>query len=395
MSERSILFLRHLAPTSPQPLMLEVAHARDVFLYDPSGRRYFDLISGIAVSNVGHGNAAVLAALSEQLQQHLHVMVYGEYVLAPQVHFAAQLAGLLPEPLQSVYFTNSGSEAVEGALKLVKRLTGRFEIVSFHKSYHGSTQGALSILGDESLRNAFRPLIPGNRLLPFNDIRALQQITEQTAAVVVEPVQAEAGVVAADEAFMKALRQRCNDTGALLVLDECQTAFGRTGYLFCFQRYNLVPDVLILAKALGGGLPLGAFVSSAERMQVLSRQPALGHLTTFGGHPLSCAAGRAALDFLLQQQLVQQVPEKEQQFLKHLQHPLIQAVRSAGLLLAVDLGDPELCRNAVSACLQEGLALDTFLFAPQAIRIAPPLTITGEQIAEACSRFINALEKVT
>ncbi|MCS6916656.1 MAG: aminotransferase class III-fold pyridoxal phosphate-dependent enzyme [Chitinophagales bacterium] len=394
MTDLREAFLRHLAPTSQQPLLLNIVSARDIFLFDASGKAYVDLISGISVSHLGHGNPAVLAAINQQLQQHLHVMVYGEYLLAPQVRYAMRLAALLPRSLQTVYFTNSGSEAVEGAMKLAKRFTGRTEIVSFYRCYHGSTQGALSILGDESLRNAFRPLIPGCHLLPYNDISGLEHIGPQTAAVFVEPVQAEAGVIAGTESFLQALRRRCTQTGALLVFDECQTGMGRTGHLFCFQRYEIVPDVLILAKALGGGLPLGAFVSGYEQMQTLSVRPALGHITTFGGHPLSCAAGLAALEFLLNNRLIEEVKAKSQFFVSQLNHPLIREVRAEGLLMAVDLGDETICRRAVQACLEQGLAVDWFLFAPHCIRLAPPLTITGEQIAEVCRRMLTALHAV-
>ncbi|MCS6990299.1 MAG: aminotransferase class III-fold pyridoxal phosphate-dependent enzyme [Chitinophagales bacterium] len=387
-------FFRHLAPTSQQPLLLDITSAQGIYLYDTSGTAYIDLISGISVSHVGHGNKAVVQAIEAQLSRHLHVMVYGEYIQWPQVAYAARLAALLPPNLQTVYFTNSGSEATEGAMKLAKRLTGRFEIVSFRHCYHGSTQGALSIIGDESLRNAFRPLIPGHRLLPYNDVQALQFITQQTAAVFVEPVQAEAGVVRASPEFLKALRQRCSEMGALLVFDECQTGFGRTGRLFCFQQYDVIPDILILAKALGGGLPLGAFISSYERMQALSTEPALGHITTFGGHPLSCAAGLAALNFLLESHLIEQVAEKQNAFVAKLQHPMVRELRSAGLLMALDVGDDQRCRQLVAACREQQLATDCFLFAPHCLRLAPPLTITKDEVDEVCRRLWKAMDVV-
>ncbi len=387
-------FLRHLAPTSRNPLLLEVQRAEGIFLYDPAGRAYYDLISGISVSNVGHANPLVAQAVRDQLGRHNHVMVYGEFVLAPQVMYAQMLAAALPPRLQTVYFTTSGSEAVEGALKLAKRLTGRYEIISFYGAYHGSTQGALSAVGDESLRRAFRPLIPGHRLLPFNDPDALVHIGEQTAAVLLELVQAESGVRPCTPTFVQQLRQRCTEVGALLVVDECQTAFGRCGTLFCIEQYSVVPDILILAKALGGGLPLGAFISSYQNMQALAEAPPLGHITTFGGHPLSCAAGMAAFRYLTDQGLVAAVAKKNKVFHSCLHHPYIRQIRSFGLLLAVELESAELCQQVIKACLQRSVVVDTFLFAPHCLRLAPPLIITEAQIEEACQKVLSALQSV-
>ncbi len=275
------LFLRHLAQTSENPMMLEIERAEGVYLFGHDGKKYIDLISGISVSNVGHLHPKVVFAIEEQLKHYLHLMVYGEFIQSPQVSYAKLLTDHLPEKLDSVYFTNSGTEATEGAMKLAKRVTGRTEFVSFFKSYHGHTQGALSLMGDEYWKHAYRPLIPGNRLLPFNDIHAIDQITEKTAAVIMEPIQAEAGVILPQPAFLPEIRKRCNETGALLIFDEIQTGVGRTGTLFFFEQQGVIPDILLLAKSLGGGLPLGAFISSQQYMQLLTHDPVLGHLTTF------------------------------------------------------------------------------------------------------------------
>ena len=329
------LFLQHLAQTSDSPILLEIEKAEGIYLYDSSGKKYFDLISGISVSNVGHRHPKVIEAIEVQLKKYLHVMVYGEYIESPQVQFAKLLTENLPSQLNSVYFTNSGTEATEGAIKLAKRFTGRSEIVSFRNSYHGSTQGALSVLGDENFRNAFRPLIPGNRLLHFGHEEELALITAETAAVILEPVQAEAGVISADKKYFQLLQKRCNAVGALIILDECQTGLGRTGTLWCFEQLEILPDILLLAKSLGGGMPLGAFIANHELMKALSFNPALGHITTFGGHPVSCAAGKAAMKVLLEEKLIDKTEEKKNLFLQLLHHSKIKSVRAAGLLIAI------------------------------------------------------------
>ncbi|HUW06702.1 MAG TPA: aspartate aminotransferase family protein, partial [Williamwhitmania sp.] len=308
------LFLQHVAQTSDSPLGLEIKRAEGVYIYDTHDRAYLDLISGISVSSIGHCNPAVVKAIQEQAEKYLHLMVYGEYVQAPQVEYAVALTELLPENLSQVYFVNSGSEANEGALKLAKRFTGRTELIGFEKAYHGSTHGALSMMGDESFKNAFRPLLPDVRHLSFNSIEELQQITTRSAAVVVEPIQGEAGAIVPNREFLVALRKRCNEVGALLIFDEVQTGFGRTGHLFAFQKFGVVPDVMTIAKGMGGGMPLGAFVSSAEIMGCLKTNPILGHITTFGGHPVSCAAAKANLQFILEENLVESVYEKEMVF---------------------------------------------------------------------------------
>jgi len=378
-------FLQHVAQTSPAPVGLEVVRAEGNYIYDADGNSYLDLIGGISVCNIGHRHPAVVAAIKQQADAYLHVMVYGEVLQGPQIDYATRLAGLLPPSLDCVYFTNSGSEATEGALKLARRITGRPGIVCSHNSYHGSTLGALSLMGSEYWRNAFRPLMPGVSHCTYNTQELLDAINENTACVVIETVQAEAGVLAPDPEWLQQLQQRCTDTGALLVLDEIQCGFGRTGTLWGFEQYGIVPDILLLGKALGAGMPLGAFVASHERMYQLADNPVLGHITTFGGHPVSCAAGLAGLNALLAQELIHAVAEKEQLFHSLLVHPAIKAVRSKGLLLAIELESPEHVIAALQKALNKGLFSDWFLFAPECIRIAPPLTITIEEIRTACA----------
>jgi acetylornithine/succinyldiaminopimelate/putrescine aminotransferase len=372
--------------------MLEIERAEGVYLYDVDGKKYLDLISGISVSNTGHRHPHVLNAIEDQLKKYMHLMVYGEYVESPQVQFAKLLAEKLPPSLNSVYFTNSGAEATEGAMKLAKRVTGRSEIISFHHSYHGSTQGALSVMGDEAYRNAFRPLLPMTRLLHYNRENELAFITEETAAVIAEPVQAEAGVIVPDKNYLQALRNRCHQTGALLILDECQTGLGRTGTLWCFEQYDLVPDVLLLAKSLGGGMPLGAFIASHEMMQNLSHHPALGHITTFGGHPVSCAAGKAAIEVLLRDNLIQSVELKKKRFAEGLHHPKIRSFHAAGLLMAIEFEDEAFNKKVIAGCISRGVITDWFLFAPHCLRLAPPLIISEEEIRHACSVILQAID---
>lgn len=394
LSDRQ-LFLRHVAQTSDAPMMLEIEKAEGIFLYDVSGKKYIDLISGISVSNIGHRHPAVIAAIEKQLSKYLHLMVYGEYIQSPQVQFAALLTSHLPANLDSVYFTNSGTEATEGAMKLTKRVTGRTEFISFHHSYHGHTQGSLSIMGNEYWRRAFRPLIPGNQLLHFNDQEGIDSITDATAAVIMEPVQAEAGVVLPAAGFLQQIRKRCNDTGTLLIFDEIQTGMGRTGSLFCFEQYGVVPDILLLAKALGGGMPLGAFIASAAHMHQLTHHPVLGHLTTFGGHPVSCAAGKAAMEVVMNEGLVSGVSYRQNLFCQQLQHVSIKEFRSIGLLMALEFEDEVFCKKVVSNCIHSGVVTDWFLFAPQCMRLAPPLTISEEEIGQACESIIRAIREVS
>ena len=393
LSESGRLFLRHLAQTSSNPLGLEIERAEGVYLYDTSGKRYLDLIGGISVANTGHRHPAVLRAIRDQLDRYLHVMVYGEMIQSPQVRYAALLAANLPQSLDSVYFTNSGTEATEGAMKLAKRITGRPEIVAFDKSYHGSSQGALSILGDEYWRNAFRPLLPGIHHMTYNSAAALDAVTYRTACVILETVQAERGVYVPDKEWLQALRAKCREKGALLVFDEIQTGFGRTGTLWGFERFGVIPDILLLGKALGGGMPMGAFIAGREMMAALTDQPVLGHITTFGGHPVCCAGGMASMELLLREDWTAQVERKGQLFARFLTHPAIRAVRACGLLIAVEFESFERNKQIIDACIRRGLLTDWFLFAPECLRIAPPLTITEEQIASACAIILAAVEE--
>lgn len=395
MNQRE-LFLKHVAQTSPAPLALEIVKAEGVYLFDAGNRTYLDLIGGISVCNVGHRHPSVVQAIKDQADKYLHVLVYGEFVQSPQVQYASWLAAHLPENLNAVYFTNSGAEAVEGAMKLAKRVTNRTGIVAFKNSYHGSTQGALSILGDEYWRNAFRPLLPDVLHLVYNSFESLQYITKQTACVFAETIQAEAGVHPPSKEWLQALSARCRDMGALLILDEIQVGFGRTGSLWGFEQFGIVPDILLLGKALGGGMPLGAFIADRAIMMHLTDAPVLGHITTFGGHPVSCAAGLAAAIALEEENMVSSVKTKELLFHGLLKHPTIKELRSAGLLMAIQFESFEINKRIIDRCLniesgETGLLTDWFLFAPDCMRIAPPLTITEEQIRIACSMIIEAL----
>ncbi len=381
------LFLEHIGQTSPSPLMLEIERAEGSFLYGRDGRDYLDLISGVSVSNTGHRHPAVVAAIKEQADRYLHLMVYGEVVQSPQVRYAARLASLLPPSLQSVFFVNSGSEAIEGAIKLARRYTGRNEIIYFRNAYHGSTTGALSVQGSERYRNAFRPLMPSTTMAEFNSPAAAEMINANTAAVLVEPVQAEAGVMQPREGFLEGLRNACNRHGTMLIFDEVQTGFGRTGSLFALSRYNVTPDILVLAKALGGGMPLGAFISSAEIMSSLTHDPSLGHITTFGGHPVCCAAGMASLEVILAEELAAKALTKEQLLRNELAGMPFREIRGEGLLLAVVPDQPEIIPAMVARAPEYGLLLDYFLFCDTAFRIAPPLTMSDDEIRLACRRL--------
>lgn len=374
--------------------MLEIERAEGSFLYGPDGRDYLDLISGVSVSNTGHRHPKVVEAVKSQADSYMHLMVYGELIQGPQVRYAARLASLLPPGLQSVFFVNSGSEAIEGAMKLARRYTGRNEIIYFRNGYHGSTTGALSIQGSELYRNAFRPLMPSTTMALFNSSTAAEAISRETAAVIVEPVQAEGGVIEPLPRFLEGLREACDRTGALLMFDEVQTGFGRTGSMFSLYRYGVTPDILILAKALGGGMPLGAFISSGEIMSSLTHNPSLGHITTFGGHPVCCAAGLASLEVILEEDLVRAAKEKEQMFREYLKHKAVREIRGEGLLLAVTLQDKSSLGKIIARAPDHGLLLDYFLFCDEAFRIAPPLTISHEEIILACRRLSELLDDI-
>lgn len=386
------LFLNHVAQTSAAPLMLEIERAEGLYLYGANGKKYLDLISGISVSNLGHSHPVVVQAVREQAEKYMHLMVYGEFVESPQVKYAQRLTEFLPPSLNNVYFTNSGAEATEGAMKLAKRYTGRTRIISFRNSYHGSTQGALSVLGDEQFKRNFRPLLPDILTLEYGNENELKQINKHAAAVILETVQAESGVTVPTDIFMKKLREVCTEAGVLLILDEAQTGMGRTGKLFGFEHYGIVPDILLLAKAFGGGMPLGAFVSSKEIMSALTENPVLGHITTFGGHPVCCAAGLAAFEILLREELVARVEAKGKLFEALLVHPKIKSKRRSGLMMALEFGSFEENKKIIDRCIKNGVLTDWFLFAPHCMRIAPPLIISEEEIHASCRIIMDAME---
>ena len=392
------LFLNHVGQTSEAPLALEIVKAEGCKLYDVNGKEYIDLIGGISVCNVGHRHPKVIEAIKKQLEDYLHIMVYGELVQSPQVQYATMLTQYLPASLNAVFFTASGSEATEGAMKLAKRCSGRTQISSFKNSYHGSTQGALSVMGDEYWRNAFRPLLPDTMQLNYNSFEDLENITERTACVIAETVQAEAGVLVPKNNWLKTLREKCTATGTLLVLDEIQCGFGRNGTLWAFEQFNVVPDILLLGKALGGGMPLGAFIADKKIMDSLSHNPVLGHINTFGGHPVCCAAGLAAFKVLLDEKLIDGVKGKEDLFVKLLSQgsdgfkpsrPI--TVRSCGLMIAIEFENFETNKKIIDELILQGVFTDWFLFASNCLRIVPPLVISEEEIAIACEKVIKII----
>ena len=392
-------FLAHVGQTSPEPLLIEVQRAEGVYYYTPDGKRYYDLVSGVSVNNVGHANPQVTAAVQRQAADYMHIMVYGEMVERPQVQYATKIAGLLPEPLDSVYFVNSGSEAVEGALKLAKRYTGRHKMMSMHCAYHGSNHGSLSMMASpegDTWKAPFQPLLPDVEYLWFNSIDDLSRIDGQTACVLVEPVQGEAGVRLPEEGYLQALRKRCDETGTMLIFDEIQTGLGRTGSLFAMQKYGVTPDIVCLAKAFGGGMPLGAFVAAKQVMDSLQRNPVLGHITTFGGHPVCCAAGLAALDYILDNRLVDQVERKGLRYENALKDaPNVLEIRRSGLLMAVELGTSDKLFQIMALFKEHGIMSDWFLFCDTAFRISPPLTISDEEIDDSCQIILNCLNLLT
>lgn len=385
------LFLQNIAQTSNAPLLLNIEKAEGIYLYDTEGKKYIDLISGISVSNLGHCYPSVVKAIQNQAEKYMHTMVYGEYVMQPQILLSQLLIKNLPPTLNNVYFVNSGTEAVEGAMKLAKRFTKRKQLISCKNSYHGSTQGAMSLNSSTYFTQNYSPLLPNINYLEYNNFDDIIKITDQTAGVIIEPVQAEAGVINPQEGYLQAVKQRCQQVGALFILDEIQTGYGRTGTLFAFEQQGITPDILLLAKGFGGGLPLGAFVANNNIMSVLSYNPVLGHITTFGGNPVCCAASLATLNELLQQPYLQQVPAKKQLFCSLLKHPKILKIRSAGLLIALELADAETTQQTIKKCKQLGLVTDWFLFADNCLRIAPPLTITFDEIALACQIILDSL----
>ena len=393
MTQREI-FLRHVGQTSSNPLALHITSADGCKLYDVNGKSYIDLIAGISVCNVGHRHPKVVEAIKKQADEFLHIMIYGELIETPQLQYAKLITDHLPKNLNSVFFTASGTEATEGAMKLAKRFTNRTQIISFKNSYHGSTQGALSIMGDEYWRNAFRPLLPDTMQLNYNSFEELENISERTACVIAETVQAEAGVIVPKNDWLKALRKKCDATGTLLVLDEIQCGFGRNGSLWAFEQFGIVPDILLLGKALGGGMPMGAFISDKKIMDSLSENPVLGHINTFGGHPICCAAGMAAMNVLLEENLIADVKAKEQLFVSLLQHPKIKSVNACGLMIAVAFENFEANKKIIDACIEAGVFTDWFLFASNCLRIAPPLTISAEEIKAACDVITGCLNNL-
>lgn len=386
------VFEKHLAPTSPFPLGIHIDHAKGVYLFDKNGKRYIDFIAGIGVSSVGHQHPKVVDAIKVQLEKHAHVMVYGEYLQDVVLELASRLASLLPPTLSTSYFVNSGTEANEAAIKLAKRATGRHKIISFSKSYHGNTQGSMSVSDNEEKKKNFRPLIPGTEKISFNSIKELVSITNQTAAVIMEPIQGDAGVRIPSQEFMTALKDKCTETGTLLIFDEVQTGIGRTGKLFAFEHFNVVPDIITLAKGLGGGLPIGAFIASFELMKLLSHNPMLGHITTFGGNPISCASALATINIIAEEGLLMQIEPKGQLIEEQLQHTQVKAIRRKGLMLAVELESEEKVNKLIEYCIANGVIVYWFLSTRNSFRISPPLTITEEEIKEACNIILQGLD---
>lgn len=387
------LFLKNTAQTSESPRLIEIEKAEASYLYGPQGQKYLDLVSGFNVSNIGHRHPKVIAAIQEQLEKYLHVTVYGEFIQAPQVQFATKLLENLPSSFGSVYLTNSGAEAVEGSMKIAKRYTGRRQIIAAKNAYHGSTQGALSLIGGTQYQEAYAPLLPEIDFIEFNSQTDLETITDKTAAVIVEAIQGEAGVRVPSAEYMQALRAKCTEVGALLVFDEIQTGFGRTGKLFAFEHFGVVPDILMLAKGIGGGMPLGAFVAPKEIMDVIKANPMLGHITTFGGHPVSCAAALASLKVILEEQLVEGVEEKALLFRQELAHPKIKEIRGLGLMMCLQLENFDQVYNVSKYCADNGIMIDWYLHCETALRVAPPLTISKEEINEACQIIKQGIDK--
>jgi acetylornithine/N-succinyldiaminopimelate aminotransferase len=385
------LFFQHLAQTSDKPIGIEVASAKGIYINDTEGKAFIDMIAGFSVANIGHSHPAVIKAIQEQIEKYMHVIVYGEFVQAPQVQYAKALTSLLPDNLQSVYFTNSGAEATEGAMKLAKRVTGRTKIIAFEGAYHGSTQGALSVMGDEYFRNAFRPLLPDVLHLRYNNFEDIDLIDDTVACVIVELVQAETGITPANKEWVLALKKKCESLCALLIVDEIQSGFGRTGTLFAFEQYGICPDVLLVGKALGGGLPLGAFIADTKMMGTLTENPVLGHITTFGGNPVACAAGKAALEVLQNSEWIKDVKAKEEYLIANLNHPAVIHRNHKGIWMSMQFESAALTKKIAAACVQNGIITDWFLFAEDRIRIAPPLCITLEELKEAVEKIIASI----
>jgi len=386
-------FIKLQGQTTPYPLAIEVASAEGMYITDKSGNTYLDLVAGVSACTIGHCHPRVVKSVQDQAQKYMHVMVYGEFIQDPQLELAKKLASLLPDTLNATYFVNSGVEAIEASMKLAKRYTGRSEIISFKNSYHGSTHGALSIMGTETYKQKYRPLLPDCRQIIYNDFNGLKRITEKTAAVIIEPIQGATGFVTPQKGFLNAVREKCNEVGALLIFDEIQTCFGRTGNLFGFETYNVIPDILCMAKGMGGGMPIGSFTTSTEKMHSLRENPMLGHITTFGGHPVVCAASLATLDELCETQLFREVDKKETLFRALLNHPKIKEIRGKGLMLAIELDDVDLCQKVVHRGIEKGIITFFFLFSKTAVRLSPPLTISEDEIRNAAKVILDILDE--
>ncbi len=387
-------FFKYQAQTSSHPLAIEISHATGSYVYDTHGKKYLDFIAGVSANTLGHNHPKVSEAIKNQVDTYTHVMVYGEFIQQPQVELSKLLAKNLPESLETVYLTNSGTEATEGALKLAKRFTGRSEIIAAKNGYHGNTQGSMSVCGTEEQNSAFRPLIPGIKFIPFNSVGDLNKITNTTAAVILETIQGGAGFIEPKNNYLKKVLDKCNAVGALLILDEIQTGIGRTGKLFGFENYQIVPHILIAGKGLGGGMPIGAFISSYEIMSCLKQQPKLGHITTFGGHPVIAAAAKATLTELLNSNLIEETVRKEAIIRKLLIHPLITEIRGKGLMLAAIVETNEIASKVILKSIEKGLLLFWLLFEGKSIRITPPLTITEEEIFKGCSIMLDVLNDI-
>ncbi len=387
-------FFKYQAQTSPYPLALSISHAKGSYIFDSKGKKYLDFVAGVSANSVGHGNNYVTNAVKAQIDKYAHVMVYGEFIQEPQVTLSKRMSATLPNDEFSVYLTNSGTEATEGALKLAKRVTNRTEIIAAKNSYHGNTMGSMSVSGVEKQNRAFRPLIPGTKFIAFNCEFCLQQITTKTAAVILETIQGGAGFIAPEKNYLKTVREKCDKVGALLILDEIQTGIGRTGKFWGFQNYDVLPDIIITGKGLGGGFPIGAFMAKKEHMDLLKQNPMLGHISTFAGNPIIAAAAKATLEFINNEKLTSQSLQKELLFREKLQHPLIEEIRGKGLMLSLILKSPEIAQKLVMNCLDKGLILFFLLFEKRAARVTPPLTISYDEIEEGCSIILRELDKL-
>ena len=387
-------FIKYQAQTSPYPLGMEVSHAIGSYIYDTNNKKYLDFVAGVSACTLGHQHPRVNQAIKDQLDKYSHVMVYGEYSQSPAVEYCKLLASLLPKPLDKTYLVNSGTEAIEGALKLARRTTGRSQLISCHNAYHGNTMGSMSVMGFEERKQVFRPLIPDVDFITFNNEEDLQKITTKTAGIILETIQGGAGFIQPHNDFLKKVRQRCNEVGAMMILDEIQPGFGRTGKLFGFQNYDVVPDILVMGKGMGGGMPVGAFTASAERMDLLSENPKLGHITTFGGHPDIASACLATLKEITETNLMPEALEKEKLFRSLLVHPLIEEIRGKGLMLAAMTKSADIANEVILKCQDKGLILFWLLFEGTAIRITPPLTISNEEIKEGCAIILEVMDDI-